>query len=293
MKTAFIAISVCLVSVLNVRAQTVPVNSLAAAGDTAEVGRTSVKAHEAAAPGVASAPAPAATSKAAPTVMRLKVAPTAFSSGPNGDLFLDARAPYPTFGAQLIAHTDAPDIFAKLGTADASSWLSIVDVNQLELMRVRADGRVGIGTTRPSQPVSALEVSKGTDTTLTITGDGGAGMSFLNFAADAGPWTKSQIGAGKYGGDGGYLTFSTLKGGTLTEEARIDQNGKMGIGTATPLALLQVAGDLRLGTNGTNTDLRIFSETGTFPVIVNGVSYDQINSITPVAGTVTGMIELI
>jgi hypothetical protein len=56
-------------------------------------------------------------------------------------------------------------------------------------------------------------------------------------------------------------------------------SGSTGIGTAAPAATLQVAGDVRIGSNGTNTDIRIFTDT---PQSLGGTAYTQVTSITPV-----------
>jgi len=60
---------------------------------------------------------------------------------------------------------------------------------------------------------------------------------------------------------------------------------KIGIGTYYPLAKLHLQGDLRLGANGTNTDLRVFTDS---PGALNGTTYDQVNSITPVTIPASG-----
>jgi len=109
-----------------------------------------------------------------------------------------------------------------------------------EKFTIQQSGNVGIGATAPA---SALEVSRGTNTTVTISGDGGLGTAFLNFAADSSQ-TKSQVGGGKYGASGGFLQFSTLTSGAITEKVRIDTNGNVGIGTTTPLASLSIAGGI-------------------------------------------------
>ena len=62
-------------------------------------------------------------------------------------------------------------------------------------------------------------------------------------------------------------------------------DSKVGIGTYYPAEKLHLAGKLRLGSNGTNTDLLVFTDTaGT----LNGTAYDQINSIMPTPAPVSG-----
>ena len=60
---------------------------------------------------------------------------------------------------------------------------------------------------------------------LELTGDSGAGETFLNFTADSN-LTKAQISGAKQGGSGGNLIFSTNNSSaTLTESMRIDSTG--------------------------------------------------------------------
>lgn len=68
--------------------------------------------------------------------------------------------------------------------------------------------------------------------------------------------------------------------------------GNVGVGTA-PAAKLQVAGDFRVGSNGTNTDLRFFTDA---PNVLAGYagnpvtySYDQVSSISPVTVPAAGV----
>jgi hypothetical protein len=70
---------------------------------------------------------------------------------------------------------------------------------------------------------------------LELTGDSGAGATFLNFTADSNA-TKAQISGFKSGASGGELTFSTNNSSAaLTERMRIDSSGNLGLGV-TPSA---------------------------------------------------------
>jgi hypothetical protein len=64
---------------------------------------------------------------------------------------------------------------------------------------------------------------------LELTGDSGAGTTFLNFTADSNA-TKAQISGSKSGASGGNLIFSTNNtSAALTERMRIDSSGNVGI----------------------------------------------------------------
>jgi hypothetical protein len=70
---------------------------------------------------------------------------------------------------------------------------------------------------------------------LELTGDSGAGATFLNFTADSNA-TKAQISGSKSGASGGNLIFSTNNtSAALTEAMRIDSSGNLLVGTTTNL----------------------------------------------------------
>ena len=101
------------------------------------------------------------TPAASPSVVRLRPTPTDFVSGPKGDLFMDGRSPYSTYGVQLGAHADAPNIFARLGNADSSASFSVVDVNNVELMRVSGNGQIRIGNATTTSPFPKFDIETG------------------------------------------------------------------------------------------------------------------------------------
>ncbi len=88
----------------------------------------------------------------------------------------------------------------------------------------------------------------------------------------------------------GVLKFTA---GGNAEKMRLDASGHLGIGVANPSSALHVAGDLRVGTNGSNTDVTMFTDT---PATLNGVAYAQVNSIMPVtvpgSGTTRSVLHL-
>jgi hypothetical protein len=115
-------------------------------------------------------------------------------------------------------------------------------------------GNVGIGTTSPNTSLEILSATNGLyygnlsirDTTAQAAGVGGR-IGFGGKYTDAGDYLsawatiaglKTNSTTGNYGG---YLALSTRpNGGSMTERARIDESGNVGIGTATPSFKLDV-----------------------------------------------------
>jgi hypothetical protein len=90
---------------------------------------------------------------------------------------------------------------------------------------------------------------------LELTGDSGAGQTFLNFTANSNI-TKAQISGAKSGSNGGTLSFSTNNSsGTLTERMRIDSSGNVFVG------LSSSAGN-RFAVSDDGTRSRLYVTTG-------------------------------
>ena len=57
------------------------------------------------------------------------------------------------------------------------------------------------------------------------------------------------------------LVFATAKTLAADEKMRLDQDGKLGIGVATPASLLHVAGTVQVGVDDTGHDVKLFGAT--------------------------------
>jgi hypothetical protein len=112
-----------------------------------------------------------------------------------------------------------------LGVAGAGGYLKLV-TNEVERIRIKSDGKVGIGTDSPGE---TLEVSGGSVKTnrSIIAGNG--------YDVQWGDTSSRIIGLA---GTSGYLSFRT----NSAERMRIKSDGKVGIGTDSPIRPLHVKG---------------------------------------------------
>ena len=129
-----------------------------------------------------------------------------------------------------------------------------------EKMRIHTDGNVGIGTTSPG---AKLDVSATSNATIRLSSSSanqqGQAIGKIDFySADTstpGAGVKSSIttyveSESSTEGDASSMAFSTSNGAVNNvERVRIDKNGNVGIGTATPNGNLQIVG--KSGGSGT------------------------------------------
>jgi hypothetical protein len=152
------------------------------------------------------------------------------------------------------------------------AWINATAGNVLYLgadgankhVTIATSGNVGIGTTSPD---TNLEIYKSVSVAgesyqdiLTVTAvdnDGGyfytglgAGIAFRSGKTSANVYGPSIMGSiyGANSGDesvaNGYLSFHTRNSNTVAERMRIINDGNVGIGTTSPAAKLQVAGNI-------------------------------------------------
>lgn len=126
---------------------------------------------------------------------------------------------------------------------DATNWAQISGTGNVS---VDGSGRLGLGTGAPSSLLTILS----TDPTaanfirnVNVASSGTAGAQ-IEFGALVGstPTVASRIaGILAASGTQGLLTFSTLNGSSLIERMRIDDAGRVAIGTTSPTLLFEVA----------------------------------------------------
>jgi len=78
------------------------------------------------------------------------------------------------------------------------------------------------------------------------------------------------------------LVFAVGKSGTAAEVVRIDQDGQLGIGVATPASLLHVAGTVQVGVDDTGHDVKFFGATAS-----RYAEWDQSADTLNVAGKIS------
>jgi hypothetical protein len=122
-------------------------------------------------------------------------------------------------------------------------------------MILRADGNVGIGTTNPSQTLD-VESTSTVVSEFNSTNASNSAEIHIRTNGGTGNNTRSRIVAGFQSGGssfGGFLAFNTTSTQNINNEhMRITNDGKVGIGTASPGVKLDVEGSGRF--NGTFTE---------------------------------------
>jgi hypothetical protein len=130
------------------------------------------------------------------------------------------------------------------------------------VLYLRGDGNVGIGTASPARPLTIESSSFDGIRVKRTTAGGGSAMEFIN--GDGDEWT---IGAGGTG------TFGIYDGATFGEQFTIDTSGNVGIGTNSPSGKLHI---YQSGGGSNMIDKRTNISTADFRQTLNYTHYSSV-----------------
>jgi len=168
--------------------------------------------------------------------------------------------------------TRAQEITATLAGSASTDGFSVKEGSNT-LFRVRGDGNVGIGTTAPFYSLSVekdLGVTTGEHFFASFSILGGDGQTTIGYRANGSTITRSIIRAGE------NLPFDLGTTGSPQAVSILD-NGNVGIGTTTPLEVLDVNGGLKLGSSS-NTNVGTIQWTGTDFEGYDGSTWNSLTS---------------
>ena len=125
------------------------------------------------------------------------------------------------------------------------------------VMDIRGDlatgGRLVLSTTEPTV-VDGNELGRIDFQAPLDTGGTDAILVAASIYAEADNTFSSSVNATE-------LCFAVGKSETAAEKMRLDQDGQLGIGVATPASLLHVAGTVQVGVDDTGHDVKLFGAT--------------------------------
>ena len=128
-----------------------------------------------------------------------------------------------------------------IGDLAFSSRLATGDSALSEVVRIKYDGKVGIGTDTPN---SKLQVNG--DTLIYANVAGAVNSNKLIFGSFANT-NAAAIYSQTTSASAGDLILAPVVSSTITERVRVKSDGKVGIGTDSPAAKLEVSGSLIAG----------------------------------------------
>ncbi|MBI2506890.1 MAG: prepilin-type N-terminal cleavage/methylation domain-containing protein [Candidatus Colwellbacteria bacterium] len=143
----------------------------------------------------------------------------------------------------------AGNILRLAGGSGPSNYTWSIDSNnslalETNYFVIKNDNRIGIGTATPS---TALHIKKDTSPTVILEGPN-TDTSYGALDFYTGGFRRASIQGGRFDTTGDFrgklLFFTMSSGNNFLERMRIDDAGRVGIGTTNPGALLDVNGDL-------------------------------------------------
>jgi hypothetical protein len=210
------------------------------------------------------------------------------ASNTNGNLFFGGDTSVGVNGMRLFSldSVQGDYIDAKVSTSTKGLLFRVdTTVGGTPRMMINAAGNVGIGTTAPNDH---LVVSGTSDQVTTIQSTSGSGsnaaVQLIGGASNA-DWYIGTNRADIAGSGDNLFFYKSL--GTGSTKMVIQDNGKVGIGTVTPLETLQVVGDVLVPTTiAFQDDTRFTVTNSTVPNLTGSFSMPQYGIGAPaVAGS--------
>ncbi len=212
-----------------------------------------------------------------------------------GSVALDVMPGHESEGSVRIGRYDFNtsrynDIKSYVSSTESSNYLKFsvhggVENATVDVMTLKGNGNVGIGTTSPNAKIDLV----GGDVTggLKISADK-VTSAFFAFGADA---NETRITSTSYGG---YKPLTIHTGGS--ESMRIDSSGNVGIGTTSPGSKLSIGGTTGsyssgIGFEPTGTGARVYR---TFIATDGGFRFDDVTAgfLTRLAITSSGNVGI-
>ena len=149
---------------------------------------------------------------------------------------------------------------------------SVADISGVPIMNVNSDGtsyfdgNVGIGTTSPYTQLQVGDSEQTTSAVITIASRYGGSNPYLNFRsghpANSNVWNMASIHGDDDGNYNGKLEFRTANSGMAAPTIKmiIKASGNVGIGTTSPSAKLEVAGQTVINSTGLTEGFQWFND---------------------------------
>ena len=141
-------------------------------------------------------------------------------------------------------------------TLNAQSEMKFITGGIAERMRITSAGFVGIGTT---SPLARLDVESGT---------GNVGFNYGTLASPSrgNLWYDTD-------GTGWQFNIGKVQSGAFTSQVTLQDNGRVGIGTTTPLADLDVRNNISMGDGTSATNLSMTRNSANYISASNAAGY--------------------
>jgi hypothetical protein len=143
-----------------------------------------------------------------------------------------------------------------IGTSTPTGLLTVASSSGSSLFSVLANGNVGIGTSTPGSSLSVVGGAGDTDNLFTVASSSGTQFFNIDYTGNIGIGSSTPSARLSITPSAGQMAFLVASSSGATAFA-INSAGYVSIGTASPVSgtttvPLRVAGDIRVGSSGTN-----------------------------------------